>query len=231
MGESIQFSDLHFGEYLMFLLDHPEVRQCTPWSDKALKKTVDEWIAIAGLTQSSRVLDIGCGYGLFTIEIARRGHFAVGVEYAEGVFLDMARKLSAEAGVKVKWVGDRFPCEVGEEFDLVCIINNLSLWKRPLEIIEEIKHRLKREGFLITGCSSQFCSFPEYRTGPWIVRGDGSIIDTRTGKGIRLKDAWMKETVKRTHTSLEQVLHEAGFIIIATNPWLVGKVPAEQNII
>ncbi len=62
----------------------------------------DSFTFFAGLCEGSeRVLDLGCGTGLFAVELARRGHSVTGCDPA-GAMLDVARR--RPDGDRVHWV-------------------------------------------------------------------------------------------------------------------------------
>ena len=58
---------------------------------------------VLGLRSGSRVLDVGCGTGRHSIELAKRGCRVTGVDITEAM-LEQARKAAAAAGVQVEWV-------------------------------------------------------------------------------------------------------------------------------
>ena len=55
------------------------------------------------LPPGSRLLDMGCGVGRHSIELARHGYCVTGVDLSEGMLLEAARRAS-DAGVQVDWV-------------------------------------------------------------------------------------------------------------------------------
>jgi 2-polyprenyl-3-methyl-5-hydroxy-6-metoxy-1,4-benzoquinol methylase len=58
---------------------------------------------LLGLPRGAEILDIGCGTGRHSIELARRGYRVTGVDLSEGM-LAVARQTALEAGVEVQWV-------------------------------------------------------------------------------------------------------------------------------
>ncbi|SHF59112.1 Methyltransferase domain-containing protein [Kaistia soli DSM 19436] len=66
---------------------------------------------------SDRVLDLGCGTGLFGAELARRGHRVTGCDPA-GAMLDVARR--RPDGEKVRWIeADARSLALDEPFDMI----------------------------------------------------------------------------------------------------------------
>lgn len=65
------------------------------------------------------ILDLGCGTGRHSVELARRGYEIVGVDLSEGM-LEQARQRSISDGVKASFVlGDIRNVQLGRRFDAV----------------------------------------------------------------------------------------------------------------
>jgi len=93
----------------------------------------------AGLSASS-IIDIGCGTGLLTCELAKRGHRLVGVEPSSAM-LDVARH---RCGEQVEWIeGDALGLgEVGADLAIMTghvaqIIRDDEVWSTTLMAIRE----------------------------------------------------------------------------------------------
>ncbi len=216
-----------YGQFLTFLLDHPEVRQFTPWSDSAVKRNVNEWVSIAGLHQLSRVFDLGCGLGLFTVEMARRGHTVVAVDHVPA-FIDVAKKLSREANLEINWEVDSFPCDVGHDFDLICAINCFELWDHADDVVDGIKQRLKPRGTAIVGWTAiSNRATIRHRAGPWLLQAD-KVIDTRTGKGLRF-DWTGPHKLEDLYQTVRDAFRRSGFSVSQTNPWLIAKPIGQES--
>ena len=83
------------------------------------QREVDGVVSLLGLTPGARVLDLCCGHGRHSIELARRGFDVTGQDLSE-IFLRRARHDSAEAGAKVRWVrSDMREIPFEAEFDVV----------------------------------------------------------------------------------------------------------------
>jgi len=223
LEQEIQWSSPAWGNYFRFLLDHPELRQYTPWSDKALAEDVDQWLGAAGLWQTARILDIGSGFGLYAIEFAKRGHSVVAVECVES-FVRTSRELARDADVEVEWMRAKFPCPIQGTFDLACVTRCFSLWDHGYrEVLRSIRSLLKPGGVLITDGHSPARPFSESREGDWHLREDGSIVNWRQGTGHNLLSGTLPDYFDK-HQILEQAVPRAGFEVQTNHPWLIGTV-------
>ncbi len=101
----------------------------------------------AGLWQARNVLDVGCGTGVITEEIAQHNNGKV-----VGLDIDPAMIEWAKSKVgKIEWViGDahRLPFN-NEQFDLV-VCSFLLLWvQEPDQVVQEMKRVVKRGGVVL----------------------------------------------------------------------------------
>jgi 2-polyprenyl-3-methyl-5-hydroxy-6-metoxy-1,4-benzoquinol methylase len=70
---------------------------------KNTKAEVDFLIEELSLAKGSSILDIGCGTGRHSIELARRGYQVTGIDISSGMLAE-AKKSAATADVNVEWV-------------------------------------------------------------------------------------------------------------------------------
>jgi cyclopropane fatty-acyl-phospholipid synthase-like methyltransferase len=64
---------------------------------------VDFIIEELGLTQGCSILDVGCGTGRHSVELARRGYRMTGIDISSGMLAE-AKKAAEKAGVEVEWI-------------------------------------------------------------------------------------------------------------------------------
>jgi SAM-dependent methyltransferase len=85
---------------------------------------VDGVVDLLGAAPPARVLDLCCGPGRHSIELARRGYVVTGVDRTE-YFLAAAERRAREAGLEVEWVeSDMREFSRPETFD--CVVNLLT---------------------------------------------------------------------------------------------------------
>jgi SAM-dependent methyltransferase len=113
---------------------------------------VDFLLEELSLPPQSTILDVGCGTGRHSIELAKRGYRVTGLDLSAEM-LNQARKYADEAGVEVNWVqGNAAGFSFDEPFDAVIglcegAFGLLSLTddpiEQPLAILRNIAGSLK----------------------------------------------------------------------------------------
>ena len=89
----------------------------------ALGPDRDFWCAEVERLSPSTIIDLGCGTGLLTCDLAKRGHTMIGVEPA-GAMLDVARKKPFAA--KVQWIEGGYEKFVGLQADMVLMTSHVA---------------------------------------------------------------------------------------------------------
>lgn len=86
------------------------------------KTEVDFVVKAAGLKPEDEVLDLACGHGRHSIELAKRGFRVVGLDYSEP-FLSKAKEDAEQAGVDVRFVrGDMKALPFNQDFDVALML-------------------------------------------------------------------------------------------------------------
>lgn len=117
--------------------------------DRAVARYLDSFLAAAALQADHRVLDVGCGNGLTSIEAARRARAVVGCDLSTGM-LEVARHRAAAAGLtNVEFVrADVQVADLGS-FDRVISRNGTMFFGDPAAAFANLARMLRPGGRLV----------------------------------------------------------------------------------
>jgi cyclopropane fatty-acyl-phospholipid synthase-like methyltransferase len=145
MTRKTEWADF-FNDYAPQYEDHDFTKNTTAEVDFLVKEL--------GISPGQSVLDVGCGTGRHSIELARRGYLMTGVDVSAGM-LEEARKHAATAGVEVRWIeSDATMLSLRQKFDAaICLCEGAFglLGSRhdpigqPLAIIRNVAQALKTQ--------------------------------------------------------------------------------------
>ena len=149
-GTDFMWTDPHISEQLLRLHLDPE-------SDTASRKaeTIENlvtWI-LSGLPgENLRILDLGCGPGLYAEAFARRGHRVTGVDISARS-IDYAREQTRKNRSEIRYLCRNYlELDFLEEFDLAVLIYLDFCVLRPAErtkLLETVRRALKPGGVLL----------------------------------------------------------------------------------
>jgi 2-polyprenyl-3-methyl-5-hydroxy-6-metoxy-1,4-benzoquinol methylase len=141
-----------------------------PFTNNTAKET-DFVVEELRLIKGNRVLDVGCGTGRHSIELAKRAYEVTGIDLPSGMLTEAA-KAAQEADVKVTWVqADASKFRLRRKFDAaICLCEGAFglLGKRDhhlehdLAILQNINAALKRGSGLILTAPSGFNKIRKY---------------------------------------------------------------------
>lgn len=87
-----------------------------------ISRSVDWLTSEFGIDDDSRVLDLGCGPGLYTNQLAHMGASVTGVDFSRRS-LDYARSVAADSGAAVDYVlGNYLDVAIDGSFDVITMI-------------------------------------------------------------------------------------------------------------
>lgn len=111
---------------------------------RAENRLRNPWIA-SQLPAKAKVLDLGCGAGLLTHDLAKQGHEVIGVDLSEKS-LQVARQLDSTGRIKYLHAdATAVPLEAGL-FDAVCAMDLLEHVENPRGVVQEAARLLKPGG-------------------------------------------------------------------------------------
>ena len=119
-GEKIPWHDPAFSERMLDM----HLSQEHDWASRRLSLVEQhvDWIDDRFLAPGSRILDLGCGPGLYTHRLARKGHECVGVDISPASIAHAQQQASAEGLPEVYELADIRQVDFGTGFDLVMML-------------------------------------------------------------------------------------------------------------
>ncbi len=253
-GDNIPWNDPEFSERM--LAEHLSQEH-----DLASRKTelIDEhvdWIFSSVLdARPGRVLDLGCGPGLYAERLARRGCACVGVDFSPAS-IRHAAEVAAAAGLDCRYLhGDLRDQDFGSGFDLVMLVyGQFNVFPRTvgLQILRKAHDALVPGGRLLLEVQSAALIEAGGRADPsWYSATEGlfsdrphlvlqesswdedaaastirfMVVDAATG-GV---NSYALSNEAYTDQQLDDALRTAGFVEIERWPSLNGKPQAEGD--
>lgn len=114
---------------------------------------VDCIVEFCKLIEGATVLDIGCGIGRHSLELASRGVNVVGIDFVESLIV-RGKENAASAGVSVDLrVEDCRTADLGQEFDcVIClydVVGSFAELSHNLKILRTIARHIKPGGYAL----------------------------------------------------------------------------------
>jgi len=249
-GEARFWDDPHISKSMLEAHLNPD-HDAASRKPETIDREVEHLISSGILKPGDRVLDLGCGPGLYASRLAEKGLKVTGVDISEGS-LDYAREYAGEKGLDIDYqCKNFFDIDYTGEFDAVLQsygeIGTFSDDRRD-ELLRKLRQALKPDGLLVFDVTTRATRSKEVPPSPWYV-SDGGFW--RPGKHLVLEqgfdypehDVWLDQsivvdddgvTVYRTWIydytlqSIRQVLQNTGFVIVDTWNDLAGT-PYEEG--
>ena len=207
-----------FGEdYMRFHLRGGE------WLEERTGPQCDFVVSALQLESGARILDLCCGQGRHSVELAQRGFRVTGYDLSE-YLLGLARKRAHELGVEVEFVrGDMRELPWENEFDAVISMftsfGYLESDEEDERVLGAVRGALRPGGQLLVDHHNR------ERTTPWL---GGGRKDWWEGDGhiVLEEDEWdvlrSRITMARTIISPDGARRQTGFVlrIYAHSEWL-----------
>lgn len=127
-----------------------------PWCLEDLPGPVEDLLR-SGKLKPCKAVDLGCGAGAYTVELARRGFEMTGVDFS-GKAIDLAKDRARKAGVECRFVvADLILEPVGDTFDLAFeweVLHHVFPEDRPA-YLDAVRGLLNPEGLYLSACFSE----------------------------------------------------------------------------
>jgi ubiquinone/menaquinone biosynthesis C-methylase UbiE len=136
----------------------------TPLGSLAHALELDAILALARIKSGERVLDVGCGTGIYTVELAQRGAHVIGVDPSMEM-ITIAQEKLRQAGLTGHFVcgsAEALPFR-SERFDLALVVTSLCFVHSPDLAIEEMRQVLRPGGRLVLGELNRFSLWAAWR--------------------------------------------------------------------
>lgn len=188
---------------------------------------VDFLVEQLALAPGTAVLDLACGHGRHSVELARRGIRVTGFDLSEPS-LERARAGAAEAGVEVEWVrGDMRDLSWEARFDAVVnLFTAFGYFEQEAEdrrVLEGVFRALKPGGAFLIDTINPAALFARYQDRRWEELDDGTLLlqehdlDLRAGRN-RARWLFLQPDGERhelRHTLRLYARHELGAMLDA----------------
>jgi SAM-dependent methyltransferase len=187
-----------------------------------IKREVDFVEKIINYNHSLKILDLACGNGRHSIELARRGYNMTGLDL-NSFFLEQAAIATKEAGVTVRWIRSdmrQIPFE-GEMDAIVFLFSSFGYLESDRDdqiVLNQIAKALRSGGEFVMDFINREWIMRNYRSNDWRELPNGAIIlmqrnfDLATGrnheKRIRISPDGKREEVTmvvRMYTVVELI--------------------------
>ncbi|WP_340557103.1 class I SAM-dependent methyltransferase [Streptomyces sp. GSL17-111] len=183
---------------------------------------------LLSFSPGTRVLDLCCGPGVFTVPLARRGHEVTGVDLSPAM-LERARARTADAGARVAYVrADARTYEPPEAFDVVLnLFTSFGYFEDPADnarVLRTLHDCLTPGGTLVLDLAGKELLARRVTPPKVVRRGEDLMVQTDTvlDDWARLRSDWVLvrgERVTRatlvwfvySAVELRRMAEEAGF--------------------
>jgi len=149
-GTAVMWTDPYISQRLLEMHLNPDHDMASRSSEKidiVIRRVLD----IAGRT-GMKILDLGCGPGLYTEKLVERGHRVTGIDFSQHS-IQYANRSAGEKKLDIQYIqGNYLEIDIGNSYDLVILIYLDFCVMIPEErdlLLKKIYHALKPGGLFI----------------------------------------------------------------------------------
>jgi SAM-dependent methyltransferase len=158
---------------------------------------VEQVLRLLGVDSGAAVLDLGCGPGRHSLELARRGFRVIGVDRTAH-YLQQAREKAAEEGLAVEFVqADMREFCWPESFDaVISLFTSFSYFEDPAEnrrVLLNVYRSLKEGGRLLLDTMGKEVLARIFQPRDWSERDGVFFLQERTVRGnwSQMENRWI----------------------------------------
>lgn len=160
-------------------------QESAPWLFRQARwersgEEVEQVIALLDLASGASVLDMGCGPGRHSLELAERGFRVTGVDRTS-MYLEEARRRAQDAGLKVDWIqADMREFSGPDAFDAaINLFTAFGYFEDGAEdrrVLQNLLVSLKPGGRLVIDLMGKEILARIFQARDWELKEDGSMI-------------------------------------------------------
>lgn len=186
------------------------------YKDGKFQNRIENIISKIDFTKGKLVLDVGCGIGTFTVEAAKKGATAIGLDYSERS-MSFAKNLILEKCVSKQASlirGDAEKLQFNENlFDVVLAADVIEHVYHPKKFLAEVKRVLKPSGILAiqTDNTRYFAFNQRYRTIKECLKGIPFLV-------------WLNAKIKREEQFLVKLSGDDNYQYLHVSLFELGKL-------
>jgi len=170
-------------EWWKSFFDEPYAKAILESFEERASQEVDFIEDALSLSRNVKILDLCCGLGRHSIELAKRGYQVTGVDVTSQ-YLETARAKAKEKGVKIDFIeGEMRNISFYEEFNAA--INMFTSFgffeeeKDNLKVLKNVSNTLKPEGKFLIDVINRDWIIRNYRERDWRESGEGLVLEVR----------------------------------------------------
>src|SRR5262249_46117942 len=201
---------------------------------ESARAEVDKVIALLQLSAPATVLDLCCGVGRHSIELARRGFLVTGVDRTRS-YLERARVQAEQEGRAIEFIeSDMRAFSRPEAFDgAINLFTSFGYFDDPADdaqVARNVCQSLRPGASFIVDLNGKEVLAAKFQERSWNRRADGSIVLEERSlldgwNRIESRWTWLRGTQRHEATvtlrlyagsELAALLHDAGFNTVAT---------------
>lgn len=155
-GSSVMWTDPYIAQQLLALHINPENDVAS--RSKVKIESITNWILEQTDNPKMKILDLGCGPGLYAELLAQKGHRVIGVDYSENS-IQYATQQAKEKNLNIQYLNKNYlELDFDSRFDLIILIYLDFCVLLPDErekVLENIYRALKKGGLFICDIVNQ----------------------------------------------------------------------------